>query len=116
VLFRSLQLGELLGANAVCTLPATDCRASRLTAIPEAWHYGLGHWVEDDPATTPEINIAYSSPGTFGFYPWIDASRSFYGVLARQTKAFTGVDEGYASVKCGRLLRMAWLTATPQSK
>lgn len=109
-----LQLGELLGANPVCTLPAADCRASRLTAIPEAWHYGLGHWIEDDPATTPAVNIAFSSPGSFGFYPWIDAGRSFYGMLARQTKAFTGVDEGYASVKCGRLLRMAWLTATPQ--
>lgn len=109
-----LRLGALLGSHAVCTWPGDGCGASRLIAIPEQWHYGLGHWIEDDPATTPPVNVAFSSPGSFGFYPWIDHTRSFYGMLARQTKAFTGVDEGYASVKCGRLLRLAWLTATPQ--
>jgi hypothetical protein len=109
-----LQIGALLGTNPVCTLPDGSCNASRLTAIPEAWHYSLGHWIEDDPATTPPENIAFSSPGSFGFYPWIDATRTTYGILARQTKAFTGADEGYASVKCGRLLRLAWLTGVPQ--
>jgi CubicO group peptidase (beta-lactamase class C family) len=109
-----LQLGALLGSNPVCTLPSPTCIASRLTAVPEAWHYSLGHWIEDDPSTTPELNFAYSSPGSFGFYPWVDTSRTWYGVLARQTEAFTGVDEGYASVKCGRLLRLAWKTGVPQ--
>jgi CubicO group peptidase (beta-lactamase class C family) len=109
-----LQIGALLGTHAVCTFPDDTCHASRLTAIPEAWHYSLGHWIEDDPATTPTENIAFSSPGSFGFYPWIDATRTTYGILARQTKAFTGVDEGFASVKCGRLLRLAWITGIPQ--
>lgn len=109
-----LQMGALLGSNPVCTLPGDDCNASRLTAIPEAWHYSIGHWIEDDPVTTPTENIAFSSPGSFGFYPWIDATRTTYGMLARQTKAFTGADEGYASVKCGRLLRLAWVTGIPQ--
>jgi CubicO group peptidase (beta-lactamase class C family) len=109
-----LQLGALLGSNPVCTFPDGSCKASRLTAIPEAWHYSIGHWIEDDPATTPVENIAFSSPGSFGFYPWVDATRTTYGMLARQTKTFTGVDEGYASVKCGRLLRLAWITGIPQ--
>lgn len=109
-----LALAELLGSHPVCTLPSDTCVASKLTAIPEAWHYSLGHWIEDDPATTPPENVAFSSPGSFGFYPWIDASRTWYGMLARQTKAFTGNDEGYASVKCGRLLRLAWITGEPQ--
>ena len=26
---------------------------------------------------------AFSSPGLFGFYPWIDAGKTYYGVLAR---------------------------------
>lgn len=109
-----LQIGALLGSNPVCTMPDGSCNASRLTAIPEAWHYSLGHWIEDDPATTPTENFAFSSPGSFGFYPWIDATRTTYGMLARQTKAFTGADEGYASVKCGRLLRLAWITGVAQ--
>lgn len=109
-----LRLGALLGSHAVCTSPSDTCNASRLVAVPEAWHYSLGHWIEDDPATLPSMAFAYSSPGSFGFYPWIDLGRRYYGVLARQTEAFTGNDEGYVSAQCGRLVRLAWLTGTPQ--
>jgi hypothetical protein len=109
-----LRIGSMLGSNPVCTQPGASCNASRLTAVPEAWHYSLGHWIEDDPATTPALNIAYSSPGSFGFYPWVDSGRNYYGVLARQADVFTGKDEGYASVQCGRLVRQAWLTGVPQ--
>lgn len=109
-----LQLGGLLGKHAVCTSPSDTCNASRLIAVPEAWHYSLGHWVEDDPATSPQLAFAYSSPGSFGFYPWVDKSRAYYGVLARQTDAFTGNDEGYVSVQCGRIVRLAWMTGVAQ--
>ena len=60
------------------------------------------------------MNYAYSSPGSFGFYPWVDLDRKLYGVLARQTEAFTGNDEGYLSVQCGRLIRLAWKTGVAQ--
>jgi len=109
-----LLLGTLLGSNPVCTVPSATCNASRLTAVPEAWHYSLGHWIEDDPTTTPTVNIAYSSTGSFGFYPWVDSGRAFYGVLARQSEAFTGNDEGFASAKCGRVVRLAWMTGVSQ--
>ena len=109
-----LQLGGLLGKHAVCTYPSDTCNASRLIAVPEAWHYALGHWVEDDPAAIPPAAFAYSSPGSFGFYPWVDKSRAYYGILARQTEAFTGNDEGYVSVQCGRLVRLAWMTGVAQ--
>ena len=59
--------------------------------------------MEDDPVVG---DGAFSSPGAFGFYPWIDASKTYYGVLARQGAAGTGVD----SVNCGRLIRKAWVT------
>ena len=49
---------------------------------------------------------AFSSAGAFGFYPWIDATRSWYGVLARQTAAGSGNE----SAQCGRLIRKAWVT------
>lgn len=103
-----LRMGAMLGTQAVCTNPTT-CASALGTPIPltESWHYSLGHWVEDDPALG---DGAFSSPGAFGFYPWIDATRSWYGILAREGAAGTGVD----SVNCGRLIRKAWVSASPQ--
>lgn len=102
----SLRLGGQLDAPSVCASPATCPADAVATPIPasESWRYGLGHWVESDPAVG---DGAFSSAGAFGFYPWIDASRSYYGVLAR---AALGGQPGYESVQCGRLIRQAWLT------
>ena len=104
-----LQLGALLGSHAVCTNPST-CAQAAYTPVPatESWHYSLGHWVEDDPVVG---DGAFSSAGAFGFYPWIDASKSWYGVLARQSVAN---GEGYDSAQCGRLIRKAWVTGVAQ--
>ncbi|MEP7102856.1 MAG: hypothetical protein ABI781_20250 [Burkholderiales bacterium] len=100
-----LQMGALLGTHAVCTNPAT-CPTALRTPVPstESWHYSLGHWVEDDPVVG---DGAFSSAGAFGFYPWIDASKSWYGVLARQV---VNSGEGFNSADCGRLIRKAWVT------
>jgi hypothetical protein len=110
----ALALGPLLGSAPVCTRPSETCPASRLTAVDEDWHYSVGHWIEDDAAAMPAQAFAFSSPGSFGFYPWIDPSRRWYGIVARQTDAFTGRDEGFASAKCGRVVRLAWITGVPQ--
>jgi hypothetical protein len=107
-------MGALLGSHAVCTLPGPDCNASADVLVPEAWHYSLGHWIEDDPATTPRMNFAYSSPGLFGFYPWVDTDRKLYGILSRQAGNIVEQNAGYVSAQCGRLLRLAWKTAKPQ--
>ena len=103
-----LRMGALLGTQAVCTNPLT-CVQALSAPIPssESWHYSLGRWVEDDPQLG---DGAFSSPGAFGFYPWIDASKTYYGVLARQTASGGGVD----SVSCGRLIRKAWVTGSVQ--
>ncbi len=110
VLAGDLQIAAKLGANAVCTNPAT-CATAVSTPVPttESWHYSIGHWVEDDPLVG---DGAFSSPGAFGFYPWIDASRTYYGILARH--AVLPDNEGYSSVQCGRLIRKAWLTGAAQ--
>lgn len=99
-----LRLGALLGTQAVCTNPAT-CPNALATPLPrnESWNYSLGHWVEADPVVG---DGAFSSAGAFGFYPWIDATRTWYGVLARQAAA----GSGYESANCGRLIRKAWVT------
>jgi len=110
LLSGQLLLGRMLAADAVCTNPAT-CPSALNTPIPqtESWSYALGHWVETDPVVG---DGAYSSAGAFGFYPWIDAGLSWYGVLARRDSG--GNNDGYASAQCGRLMRKAWISGVAQ--
>lgn len=104
-----LQIAALLGSGAVCT-NASTCGLDRAVFAPlpasESWHYAAGHWVEDDPVTG---DGAFSSPGAFGFYPWIDQSKTYYGVVARMAQ-----NGAWPSVQCGRLIRKAWLSGTAQ--
>lgn len=115
---RKLLSGELalatwLGQGAVCAdATSTACGAGQVLKSPgpegQTWHYGPGHWIEDDPRTG---DGAYSSGGAFGFYPWIDASRSSYGIVAREAAKAVDDDSaapGQRSARCGRLIRQAW--------
>lgn len=96
-----------LGTRKVCASAACAAGAVLSPAPPqEAWNYSLGHWVEDDPQLG---DGAMSSAGALGFYPWMDASRTWYGVLSRRA-AETGGNQGFVSVACGRLIRQAWVT------
>ena len=104
----TLRLGGQLGAHKVCAQStASGCNAAYTpdSIGTERWNYALGHWVEDDPAIGDH---AFSSAGGGGFYPWIDAGRTFYGILAREIS--TEAAAGYHSAECGRLVRQAWLT------
>lgn len=104
----SLRLGPQLGAHKVCAqASASGCNAAFTpdSIGSEQWQYALGHWVEDDPAVGDH---AFSSAGGGGFYPWIDAGRRYYGILAREVVAESAA--GYHSAACGRLIRQAWLT------
>jgi hypothetical protein len=100
-----LAMSKLLGSSAVCASPAT-CAAHEALRSPapeqETWRYSLGHWVETDPRVG---DGAFSSGGAFGFYPWVDASRTNYGIVARNV---AGGGEG--SMLCGRLIRKAYAT------
>lgn len=123
ILDGRLRLGEALGASAVCTYTsatATDTgrtRCARSSYSPtdganytlnEQWDYSLGHWVETDPLTG---DGAFSSAGYAGFYPWIDATHSYYGVLARNQAANAASRD---SILCGRQIRKAWMTGIAQ--
>ena len=106
-----LRMGAVLGSSAVCTNPLS-CNGTALgTPIPanESWQYSVGHWVESDPLVG---DGAFSSAGAFGFYPWVDAGKHYYGVMARQD--FANASAGVASAYCGRLIRKAWLTGVAQ--
>lgn len=112
-----LILGSMLGTHAVCTNPTT-CPQALNTPVPttESWDYSLGHWVESDPTVG---DGAFSSAGAFGFYPWIDATKTWYGIVARKQGSIgqdpdDNLGEGYRSAECGRLIRKAWVTGTAQ--
>ncbi len=111
VLSGTLYMNQALGTSPVCTLPQSkNCNAVS-SPIPLAWHYSIGHWVEDNPQTTigttvyPAGDGAFSSPGEYGFYPWIEKSKQFYGLIARQSSAG---QQGFVSAQCGQKIRAAW--------
>lgn len=120
---KLLLSGGALGSDSVCTYTSATSDSGRMLcpkslysptdatpyALNEAWTYSLAHWVESDPLVG---DGAFSSPGYGGFYPWIDATRSYYGILARVEMKNTAAN---ASVNCGRLIRKAWMTGVAQS-
>jgi len=65
------------------------------------FRYALGHWREC-PQATWDANCdnrhVSSSPGAFGWYPWIDFDNGYYGVLAVFELAIDGGSPGAASV------------------
>ncbi len=118
ILNGNLKIKAFLGADPVCTNPST-CAQAHYTPIPqESLHYSYGHWVEDDPAAE-NSDGAFDSAGAFGFYPWIDSTKTYYGVISRAEAAGVGstdssVQNGYKSELCGRLLRKAFATGVAQ--
>ena len=107
-----LQMAALLGSHPVCTNPST-CAQALATPVPStmSWHYAIGHWVEDDPASG---DGAFSSAGAFGFYPWISQDETTWGVLARFKFTLAGARIGTASLVCGREIRQAWARGEPR--
>ncbi len=122
ILSKQYQMSATLSADAVCTnSTVSGCNAvaaqSPIAAASnnaEAWHYSLGHWIEDDPVVG---DGAFSSPGALGFYPWIDSGMKYYGIIARSdlNAETNGQYEGYHSAVCGRLIRHAWMTGVEQT-
>lgn len=108
ILSKQLFINDFLGTHAVCTNPQT-CATALHTPVPSnlSWDYSLGHWVETDPVSG---DGAFSSAGAFGFYPWIDKTKTFYGIVARKGEPGSGED----SAKCGGYIRKAWMTGRVQ--
>lgn len=112
VLNNELRIGALLGAHAVCTLPGV-CATAVSSPAPAPYEYSLGHWVESDSLG----DGSFSSAGAFGFYPWIDASKKYYGIVSRHvTDASSGGEGGvgWQSAQCGAQLRKAFMSGESQ--
>jgi len=99
-------LGKTLGQHAVCTEPGS-CPTAVSTPAAQPWHYALNYWIEDQPGG----DGAYSSPGAFGFYPWITADKRHYGMLVRE---ILGSRAYVRSAACGALIRRAFAEGRPQ--
>jgi len=116
------QMSKTLSAFPVCTnSTVAGCNAvagqspiANASNNTEAWHYSLGHWIEDDPTVG---DGSFSSTGALGFYPWIDKTSTYYGLLVREDDAaeIGGSYEGYQSAVCGRLIRQAWMSGVEQT-
>jgi hypothetical protein len=108
------QLGMLnaLGTHAVCAWSVgSGCNAAYSPIYTQRWHYSIAHWVEDDPSSG---DGAFSSPGAFGFYPWIEANKNYYGVISRYAPANGAIQNGPQSALCGHEIRAAWESGQQQ--
>lgn len=99
LLNNQLKLTSLLGQNPVCTTPSLCPNNAIFSPAPNGWKYSYGHWVE-----LPEG--AFSSPGKFGFYPWIDSSKQYYGMISRKSLSQSAYLDSYT---CGQKIRSSFL-------
>jgi CubicO group peptidase (beta-lactamase class C family) len=69
------------------------------------WHYGFGFWKECDVRPyAPACDAApvISSPGAFGFTPWIDFDNRYWGIVViEEISAGTGSETGPATISVG---------------
>jgi hypothetical protein len=104
--------------------------------ITSKWKYGLTYWWETDTSQNNDFSV--SSPGAYGFYPFITPTCpaaghagnicttqaefvaaganpwSYYGVVAQSVPSGSSpTGNGQASGACGALIRYAYMTATP---
>lgn len=95
-----LRLGALLGVDPVCT-DKRACPGKAISSPAKAnWGYGFAHWIE-----APEGDGSFSSAGAFGFYPWINSTKTLYGLVAPAGSRPTIYWE---STQCGAAIRKAY--------
>lgn len=76
-------------------------------------YYGLGHWLEREAVSGVWKVTGHSSAGMFGFYPWVDAGKSQYMILAR-ARLITSGGEGELSRRCAQIIRKSYELGVPQ--
>ena len=56
---------------------------SPLKALQLPYHYGLASWLECEPSSGQSCSVI-SSPGKYGFTPWVDRKNQYYAILGMQ--------------------------------
>lgn len=72
------------------------------------WHYGFGFWKEcDDLSYTSSCDNdpTISSPGAFGFTPWIDFEQGYWGIVAIEELLISGRSASEVSVELEQALQ-----------
>lgn len=107
ILNNATPMRSALGANQVCAHKQNGCNALNSPAADAGhqWNYSVGHWVELDQ------DSGYSSPGMWGFYPYVNPNQGIYQVLSRYDTGY-GKTGGVASAECAYRIRTAFLTGS----
>jgi serine-type D-Ala-D-Ala carboxypeptidase/endopeptidase len=72
----------LMDAQTTEPYPNAVIGNSPYSALSLNFHYGLTAWLE---CTPPVVNCAaFSSPGAFGFTPWVDRDSGYYAILGME--------------------------------
>lgn len=71
-----VMLANQIGDPKIENSPFT--KYEELTTPPIIMKYGIGNWREENKDGSLKFS---SSPGAFGFTPWIDAEHHYYGIL-----------------------------------
>ena len=90
---------------------------SPLTRAGFEWHYGLGMWREcSEPTFTSgcAARTIVSSPGAYGFYPWIDRDRKYWAVMSTRRSILANASE--ASVLAGQRLQPLIIAALEKDR
>ena len=99
--YFNLLFSDQISTASIISSPTID-------TLDEDWHYGLGVWVE---CRSQVFNCSepfrYSSPGSFGAYPFIDDKHNYFGMVVRQGDLFTS-DEGIAIFRSVETLLEQW--------
>lgn len=79
---QQLAAAALFDAQAREPYPGVIVGISPLTALGYGFRYGLTAWLE---CTTPATGCAVvSSPGAFGWTPWVDRDGGYYAIVAME--------------------------------
>ena len=93
---RGLYQGNRLISDALFTaqgtepFPDAEIGNSPFSAVALDFHYGLASWLECPPPAS-DCGVV-SSPGAFGFTPWVDRDGGYYAVLGMEvTESQSGI-------------------------
>ena len=95
-LLTALMNGTLLSAESMIELTRDHTPiGTRFESVPATadehgdWHYGFGCWRECPDSEYSEAcdgPSVISSPGAFGFYPWFDQEKGYWGLISTQIR------------------------------
>ncbi len=88
--YRGLSIGsdDLFAQQTIEPFPGATIGVSPAVQAGQAYRYGLGAWLEcPEPAARCQV---LSSPGAFGFTPWIDRQAGYYAAIAMELDNLEG--------------------------